>query len=105
MVPWPSLVTGVSLLFAAPTPPDPGRIPDENIEALVNQLVSPNRAPEEQGDIVKYPDGYDRAAQKRVRAAEQSLYRAGTAAFPHLIRALMTSDTAFRGMAVRRCET
>jgi hypothetical protein len=58
---------------------------EREINALIAQLVSPNRAPDDKnGPDATYPVGYDRDAQKRVRRAWSQLHRLGHRAFPYL---------------------
>ncbi len=61
---------------------------EAEIVALVNQLASPNSAPRETVPWTKYPEGYDRAAQKRVWEAWRKLWDIGLPAFPHLHKRL-----------------
>jgi hypothetical protein len=60
--------------------------------ALVQQLVSPNKAPETHVNMVsedvKFPEGYDEQAQFRVGKARGELYRNLAEALPSLIAAL-----------------
>ena len=54
------------------------------IDRFVQQLVSPNEAPDTRGGSAVYPANYDHESQKKVRAAWQQLWRSGPAAFPCL---------------------
>ncbi len=58
---------------------------EQEIKTLVQQLVSPNRAPQIQYDgDARYPAGYDRAAQETVCDAWWKLYQMGDRTFPYL---------------------
>jgi len=61
--------------------------------ALVEALASPNEAPQIYTIHLRYPEGYDRQAQARVRAAEEKLRAMGPKAFPALIERL--DDTGY----------
>jgi hypothetical protein len=77
------------LLSAAPAPTvDDPRLPEKEIAELVDQLVSPNVAPTRRGPGMKYPEGFDREAQKRVFEAWQKLRSLGLDAFPAVIKRL-----------------
>ena len=102
MISWATLVAVVSLFVAAPSLPSDQPIPEEEIDALVEQLVSPNPAPDTKvGPTAEYPEGYDRKAQKRVRAAQQKLRELGTAAFPHLIKRLNDDRYSFTAQGLQ----
>ncbi|MCC7422735.1 MAG: hypothetical protein IT428_20840 [Planctomycetaceae bacterium] len=57
----------------------------EKVDALVAQLVSPNKAPEIPSASARYPAGYDRKAQEKVYETFFSLQKLGPPAFPYLI--------------------
>ncbi len=57
---------------------------DAQITALVDQLVSPYEAPLTRGPYAKYPQGYDREAQNRVRRAFHQLRDLAPRSFPFL---------------------
>ena len=66
--------------FADDKPPS-----EKEINTLVKQLVSPNRAPKTEGADAEYPASYDRDAQERVRHAWSQLHRMeGHRVFPYL---------------------
>ena len=58
---------------------------EKEINALVQQLVSPNHAPDLLYATATYPKGYDHEAQTRVWNAWCELSRIGIRAFPYLI--------------------
>ena len=62
---------------------DPKPLPEQEINALIQRLVSPNVAP----DVVvgaTYPAGYNHDAQRRARHALMQLHQTGIRAFPYL---------------------
>jgi hypothetical protein len=63
---------------------DDQTISDEQIEALVKDLVSPNKAPRTRGPSAQYPPGYDRDAQQRVLRAFHELRDLAPRSFPFL---------------------
>lgn len=72
------------LLSTAQSGADEETVSDEQIAALVSDLVSPNRAPRTGNPRAEYPAGYDRAAQKRVRQAFMRLRELAPRSFPFL---------------------
>jgi hypothetical protein len=75
---------GLISLFAIPGFADVKPLSEREINALIQQLVSPNRAPDLVGAYAEYPVGYDRDAQKRVWHAWHQLFPLGKRAFPYL---------------------
>ena len=66
--------------FADNKPPS-----EKEISTLIQQLVSPNRAPKIEGAEAEYPASYDRDAQERVRHAWSQLHdMEGHRVFPYL---------------------
>jgi len=74
----------IALLSAACYGADDETVTDEQIEALVNDLVSPNQPPRTGGVYARFPAGYDREAQKRVRRAFHKLRELAPRSFPFL---------------------
>jgi hypothetical protein len=58
---------------------------NEQIEALIKKLVSPNKPPKIDGGGAVYPAGFDRDANSRVQETWLAIQKLGTAAFPYLI--------------------
>jgi hypothetical protein len=58
----------------------------EDIEALVEQLASPNQAPTVEGPDAIYPPGYDETSQVRVLEARGRLEKVIIEAFPCLLK-------------------
>jgi hypothetical protein len=80
----------ISSHAAEPAKEKPGeekiyKITDDEIKKLVEQLVSPNKAPDVVAFDPGYPKGYDHEAQKKIEAACSSLSKLGPQAFPFLI--------------------
>ena len=67
-------------------PAESPKLRGEEIEALIEQLVSPNQAPTKLAPRARYPEEYDREAQKRVREAWHKLWAAEIQAFPSLVK-------------------
>jgi hypothetical protein len=82
----PRLAAGLlTVLFSAACyGADEETVTDEQMEALVNDLVSPNQAPRTGLPNAKYPAGYDHEAQKRVRRAFHKLRELAPRSFPFL---------------------
>ena len=73
---------------------------EQKINAVIEQLVSPNRAPDDKhGPYPNYPVGFDDRAQERVRAAWKQLYDDWHHVLPYLfdrfddMRYCFTDDT------------
>jgi len=74
----------IVFLSAAGGAADEETLSNDQILALVNDLVSPNQAPRAGGPYAKYPAGYDHAAQKRVLRAFRKLRELAPRSFPFL---------------------
>jgi hypothetical protein len=85
-------VTLVAMGIVGDAHADDPRMSGDQIEALIEKLVSPNEAPQikrssgrlDSPTTVKYPEGYNHDAQEQVMAAWLKLREAGTQAFPYL---------------------
>jgi hypothetical protein len=73
-------ICGVAIA-AVPAEATPSRA---EIVSLIDQLVSPNSQPKQDGPEVMYPQGFDKAAQARVHTAFHKLTAIGLPAFPYL---------------------
>jgi hypothetical protein len=78
-------VLALTTLMAA-IPADNSPLSGAEIESLIEKLASPNEAPTRRGPSAKYPEGYDRDAQKRVKEAWGKLWKAELQAFPYLFK-------------------
>ncbi len=82
------LAVSVIVLFwfaAIPCRADDQAVVEKKVKALIEQLASPNKAPDLTQLDPKYPADFDYAAQRRVRSAIQQLSDMGTKAFPLLL--------------------
>lgn len=79
-------LTGANEIGLAEEGKPPGKVDRRAVEELIAQLVSPNKDPNpEMEDLTRFPAGYDKEAQAKVREAHQKLEELGTDAFPILI--------------------
>jgi hypothetical protein len=75
----------------------PAQLSGDEIESLIKELVSPNEAPTKLAPSARFPQGYDRDAQKRVMTARKKLVAAGIQAFPHLFNHFWDGQYSFTG--------
>jgi hypothetical protein len=81
--------TGIPVVFADDLESRPAK--ELNVAKLVEELVSPNKPPVTQNQSmssVKFPAGYDVAAQRRINDIRQTLYDNVEDSLPFLINAL-----------------
>jgi hypothetical protein len=112
MMRWAWLVVGIPLIAYTPAAHggEKGQAPSEqDIKALIDQLVSPNPKPITGDDNKKFvpyyeqPPGFDRKKQEHVHDAREKLTQLGPQAFPFLIerwddkRYCMTTENSLSG--------